>query len=220
MNKNFVKYLSTTINSPWSMWLRLITAMLVSSLAFIISCRRIDRDSFLLPFWKRSYNTGFWDAFWGFGGNAQAIWIAPSAIVSVVAAFSVLFIAFRGLFYYPKDLNLVFLISLLSDFILFVALITTLVYGGGAIETFYYAGAFIAGVVFFGLKEISRVAILFFIALVSIRLLFVEEIFIYLYLSPLCGLLYFFLRAPFSSSGFKESLEKSGKDILSPLKNK
>ncbi|WP_146874507.1 hypothetical protein [Halovibrio variabilis] len=208
---SFMKRLSYAMNSPWAMWVRMVVSVLVALLALVVSSRRVESDSFLLPLWQRSYENGFWDAFWGFGGDGNIAWVTPSAVVGVIAAISVVFMAFRGLFYYPQNLNTLFIFFLLSDFILISALVTSLVYGGGAIESFYYLGAFIAGVVFFGMRTFSRIAMLAFIALVVVRLLFVESTFVYLYLAPVCGLLYFFLRAPFESADFKIAFDELGR---------
>ena len=200
--------LASAMNQPLAMWVRAALALILGPAIFAISSRQVERDTFLMPFWRRSYSEGTWDAFWGIGSSGEIVWLLPSTTAGIIAVVAVAFIAVRGLLFYPRSLSLSFLLFLFVDYLVLCALIDMFIYGGSLSEVFLYGGAFIAGVVLFGMRVFSQIGLLLFAALVLARLLYVEDLYPYMLLAPILGLVYLIVRAPFQSVGFKDSVEE------------
>ena len=208
MIQNAFQRIEVVMNQPLAMWVRALIAVALAPAVFAISSRQVEKDSFLMPFWDRSYDEGTWDAFWGSGGSGDIVWTMPGTTAGIIAVVAVVFIAVRGLLYYPRSLSLNFLLFLIVDYLVVCGLVDMFIYGGSMSEIFLYGGAFIAGVVLFGVRVFSQVGLLLFAVLVLARLLYVDDLYPYMLLAPLLGLLYLVVRAPFQSEGFKESLDQ------------
>lgn len=180
MSRPFSEKLGGAMSKPLAMWVRTLIALILSPVVFAVSARQIERDGFFTAIWDRSYEAGFWDAFWGYGGSGDVIWSVPSASAGLVAVIALGFVAIRGLLHYPHALNMNFLLFLIMDYFLFCGLVDIFIYGGTVGETFYYAGAFLGGIVFFGIRLFSQLGLMLFAVLVLIRLLYIEDIYPYM----------------------------------------
>lgn len=185
---------------------RFVLAALLSPIIFLLGIQKYAQNDVFMPFWQRDYSS-WWHGLTGLGSTDILISKAPEGVVGLIAAVLVGFMLIKALAYYPRKINLYLALLVVLDFLVVAVLVNIFLFSGSSLELIYYLGAFAAGVYLFGDRITSQMALLMGIALILIRLIYIDGIYPYTFWIPVLSLVYLVARAPFNSESYREELE-------------
>lgn len=190
---------------------RTLLVVILSLLTFTISSLKFYRDGFFTPIWERTYGNFSHFAI-GLGHTGEITISLPSAIPAIVAILLIFFAFKRQVLDYPNEPTPRSLIFLTCDFLVLTGLTKLYIFGGDTFELLYYAAAFGGGAYLAGSAKTSRFVLLGLLGILLLRLIFIEALYPYIFVTPLLGAMYIYLRIGFSMESF-EKLNKTRKGV-------
>lgn len=198
------------IEKPFEEQARFFLSITLSGLVFFVGMQKYATNDVIMMIWERDIISNPIHGLFHVGHKDQLNFVFPTAVVGLLSAIMVVIVPYKNVFRFPSDLNAVFFGYLVADYLALSVLVNIFIFSGTGFELLYYAGAFLAGAIFFGNNNLGRWAMLIALALVIIRLIYVQDLYPYVYLIPLMLLVYGFLRSPFDASGFLHRFKDIG----------
>lgn len=203
---SFFANIEDFLNAPLTSGIRSLIALLLSPMIFFLGIQKYSTNDLFMPIWKRDYSS-LLHGLTGLGHTETQVTEVPVGVVGFIAAVLVGFMVLKGLAKYPMRMSFHLFGLLVLDFMVVSTLINIFFFSGSSFDVIYYGGAFIAGIYFFGDRVTSQLAMIGFVVLVLVRLVYIDSMYIFMFWIPIMTLVYIILRAPFESENYRSELQ-------------